>query len=114
MPTVQALAAQHCQPLEGQPAMNAATVQQHLALLPGWVLQRGAIEKQFGFANYAQTLAFVTAVAGLAEAQDHHPEINFTYNRCTLRFDTHSVGGISVNDFICAARVEALPEVMAA
>ena len=88
--------------------MMAAQIQQHLAVLPGWALQRGAIEKQFDFANYTQTLAFVNGVAGIAEDQDHHPEINFTYNRCTLRLDTHSVGGISLNDIICAARVEAL------
>jgi 4a-hydroxytetrahydrobiopterin dehydratase len=107
------LAQQHCQPLEGHAPMSAAQVTQHLALVPGWAYQNGAIEKPFSFTNYSQTLAFVNAVASIAHREDHHPHIAFGYNRCTLRFDTHSVGGISMNDFICAAQVEALPQATA-
>jgi 4a-hydroxytetrahydrobiopterin dehydratase len=107
------LAQQHCQPLEGHAPMTAALVTQHLVLVPGWAHQNGAIEKQFSFKDYSQTLAFVNAVAAIAEREDHHPHIAFGYNRCTLRFDTHSVGGMSLNDFICAAQVEALPQATA-
>jgi 4a-hydroxytetrahydrobiopterin dehydratase len=68
--------------------------------------------RSFGFADYYKTLAFVNALAYIAHEQDHHPELTVTYNRCAVRYDTHSVnngkGGLSVNDFICAAKVDAL------
>ncbi len=102
------LALRHCQPLEGQPAMPMADVTVHLAQVPGWSVVDGAIVKEFRFADYARTLAFVNAVAWIAHREDHHPDIAFGYDRCTLRFSTHSVDGISINDFICAARVQAL------
>ena len=103
-----ALAALHCQPLEGHAAMTAAEIAAHLQQVEGWSLARGAIEKVFRFADYPLTLAFVNAVAAIAQREDHHPDIAFGYNRCTLRFATHSVGGISRNDFICAAKVDQL------
>lgn len=102
------LADQHCRPLEGQPAMGAGDIERHLRDAPGWALVAGAIEKTFRFDDYHRTLAFVNAVAWIAHREDHHPDIAFSYNRATLRFNTHSVGGISLNDFICAAKVEAL------
>ncbi len=98
----------HCRPLEGQPAMSAAEVAAHLAQTPGWSLVGGAIEKTYAFADYHRTLAFVNALAWIAHREDHHPELRVTFNRCVVRFDTHSVGGISINDFICAAKVDAL------
>ena len=102
------LATQHCQALEGQPAMADEQVARYLAHAPGWLLVDGAIQKQFEFADYHRTLAFVNALAFVAHRQDHHPELLVTYSRCTVRLNTHSVGGISINDFICAARVDAL------
>lgn len=102
------LAARHCQPLEGQAAMSAGEVAEHLKAAPGWALNDGAIEKTFRFADYHHTMAFVNAVAWIAHREDHHPDIDFGYNRCTLRFNTHSVDGLSLNDFICAAKVESL------
>ena len=88
--------------------MDAAAVQEQLAQAPGWSWVDGAIEKQFSFADYHRTMAFVNAVAWVAHAQDHHPDLQVSYSRCTVRFNTHSVGGISINDFICAARLDAL------
>ncbi len=102
------LAQQHCQALEGQPAMPEEQVAQHLTQAPGWALVDGAIQKRFEFADYHRTMAFVNALAFVAHREDHHPELLITYNRCTVRFNTHSVAGISINDFICAARVDAL------
>ena len=102
------LAARHCQPLEGQPAMAPAEIEAHLRQLPGWGATDGAIQRRFGFADYHRTMAFVNAVAWVAHSQDHHPDLALGYNHCTVRFNTHSVGGISINDFICAARVDAL------
>jgi 4a-hydroxytetrahydrobiopterin dehydratase len=99
---------QHCQALEGQPPMADAEVREHLAQAAGWALVDGAIEKRFGFANFHETMAFVNALAWVAHAEDHHPDLQLGYNRCEVRYNTHSVGGISVNDFICAAKVDAL------
>jgi 4a-hydroxytetrahydrobiopterin dehydratase len=102
------LAALHCKSLEGHAAMSVAEVEAGLKRLEGWSLQDGAIEKTFRFADYHHTMAFVNAVAWIAHREDHHPDIAFGYNRCSVRFNTHSVGGISLNDFICAAKVDSL------
>lgn len=99
---------QHCRPMSGQPALNAEQVTEYLAQAPGWALADGAIEKRFSFRDDLQALAFVNAVAWLAHTEDHHPAVQLLYSRCTLRFDTHDVGGLSLNDFICAAKVDAL------
>ncbi len=88
--------------------MTHAEMAAHLPTAPGWALLDGAIQKRFDFADYHRTMAFVNAVAWIAHAEDHHPDVAFGYNRCTLRWNTHSVGGISINDFICAAKVDAL------
>jgi len=69
-----------------------------------------AIEKTFTFANYYETIAFVNAVAFIAHAQDHHPALSVHFNRCVVRLNTHAVSGLSVSDFDCAARVDALLE----
>ena len=102
------LAQQHCQALEGQPPLDAVQIQQHLTAAHGWTWVDGSIQKRFDFPDYHHTMAFVNAVAWIAHAQDHHPDLSVSYNRCTVRFNTHSVGGISLNDFICAAQVDAL------
>ena len=106
--TMNDLATLHCQALEGQAAMSAADVERHLASASGWALEGGAIQKRFDFADYHRTIAFVNALAWVAHVEDHHPDLQVGYNRCTVRFNTHSVGGISINDFICAAKVDAL------
>lgn len=88
--------------------MDAAAVDRHLARAPGWTLNKGAIERRYDFADFHQTMAFVNALAWIAHREDHHPDMALSYNRCVVRFNTHSVGGISINDFICAAKVDAL------
>jgi 4a-hydroxytetrahydrobiopterin dehydratase len=103
-----ALAQQRCQPMEGQPAMTSDAIDQHLAQVPGWVLAEGAIEKRYSFPDFHHTMAFVNALAWVANAEDHHPDLLLSYGQCTVRFNTHAVGGISLNDFICAAKVDAL------
>ena len=83
-----------------------------LKVLPAWQQEGQKISRTFAFKNYYETLAFVNAIAFVVHAQDHHPELNVTYNRCLVRFDTHTVndgnGGLSLNDFICAAKVDAI------
>jgi len=88
--------------------MGAGQIEQHLAQAPGWAFVDGAIQKRYDFSDYHRTMAFVNAVAWVAHVEDHHPDLAVSYNHCTVRFNTHSVGGISVNDFICAAKVDAL------
>jgi 4a-hydroxytetrahydrobiopterin dehydratase len=96
-----------CQALSGAP-MNESAVHDHLAQVSGWHLNNGAVEKTFSFKNYHETIAFVNALAWVAHTEDHHPDLAVSYNRCVVRFNTHSVGGISINDFICAAKADAL------
>jgi 4a-hydroxytetrahydrobiopterin dehydratase len=102
------LALQHCQALEGQPPLTPAQISSHLAQAPGWAFDGTHIHKRFDFADYHRTIAFVNALAWVAHQEDHHPDLRVSYNQCTVRFNTHSVGGISLNDFICAAKVDAL------
>ncbi len=106
--TRDALWRQTCKPLEGEPPMDAAAVARQLAALPGWALAGGAIEKAFSFEDFHRTIGFVNALAWICNAEDHHPDLAVSYDRCVVRFETHSVGGISINDFICAAKADAL------
>ncbi|MDE2145871.1 MAG: 4a-hydroxytetrahydrobiopterin dehydratase [Burkholderiales bacterium] len=88
--------------------MTADEIAARLAQVPGWALVQGAIQKHYGFSDYHRTMAFVNALAWIAHAEDHHPDLQVSYGGCTVRFSTHSVGGLSINDFICAAKVDAL------
>ncbi len=74
----------------------------------GWRLMGGALEKTFSFKNYFETIGFVNALAFIANAEDHHPDLAVSYSKCTVRFNTHDVDGISVSDFFCASKVDAL------
>jgi 4a-hydroxytetrahydrobiopterin dehydratase len=74
----------------------------------GWRLIDGSLEKTYSFKNYYETIAFVNAVAFIANAEDHHPDLALSYGKCTVRFNTHDVQGISVSDFFCASKVDAL------
>ena len=89
-------------------ALDEAAITGLLAQVPGWSVEDGLLGKSFAFHNYYQTLAFVNALAFLTHAQDHHPELTITYNTCAVRYSTHSADGLSKNDFICAAKADAL------
>lgn len=97
-----------CRALEGHAAMTEAAVAQQLSALPDWTVVDGALQRSYRFGNYYETLAFVNALAFIVHREDHHPDLVVSFNRCTVRFNTHSVGGISENDFICAAKADAL------
>ena len=99
---------QKCQALKGGQPMSDAVVHDHLAQVSGWHLSQGSIEKTFSFKNFHETIACVNALAWICNTEDHHPDLAVSYSRCVVRFNTHSVGGISVNDFICAAKADAL------
>lgn len=80
--------------------------------MPGWRAAPGrtAIERDFRFTGFDETVAFVNALAWVAHGQGHHPDITAVPTRCRVRFTTHAIGGLSENDFICAARVNELME----
>jgi 4a-hydroxytetrahydrobiopterin dehydratase len=98
----------HCRALEGGQAMKPDAVRAQLAELPDWQTDGKRIHRAFRFANYWETMAFVNAIAWVSHREDHHPELVVGYDRLEVRFDTHSVGGISLNDFVCAAKCDAL------
>jgi 4a-hydroxytetrahydrobiopterin dehydratase len=103
------LTQRHCKPCEGgTPPLGDEAVRRYLADLPGWEGADGAIVRRFEFKNYYQTMAFVNAVAWVAHTEDHHPDLEVSYRFCRVRYTTHAVGGLSENDFICAAKVSAL------
>ncbi|HEY9132818.1 MAG TPA: 4a-hydroxytetrahydrobiopterin dehydratase [Dyella sp.] len=105
------LASQHCQPRKGaEHALDRARIDELLKQLPGWTVTADgkAIVKDFKFADFHRTLGFINAIGFMANHEDHHPDIVAGYGHCHLLWSTHDVGGLSLNDFICAARVEAL------
>jgi 4a-hydroxytetrahydrobiopterin dehydratase len=98
--------------LANRRALTPTEIVTRLADLPGWKLSGDgpevAIEKTFTFANYYETVSFVNALAFVANALDHHPDLSVHYDKCVVRFSTHSLKGISDTDFECAARTDAL------
>jgi 4a-hydroxytetrahydrobiopterin dehydratase len=105
------LTAKRCVPCEGGAApMDADESRDMLARLNGWQLDESGkeISRSFEFKNYYQSMAFVNALAWIAHREDHHPDLEVGYKRVRVRFSTHAIGGLSENDFICAAKIDAL------
>jgi len=101
------LLASHCRPLASG-ALADSEVAAQLSVLPEWKLVDGAIARTYRFRDYYETIAFVNALAWVVHAEDHHPDLAVGYDRCEVRFSTHSVTGVSENDFICAAKADAI------
>ena len=104
------LSAQQCSEL---PVNDSALDDENISRLlheldPTWRLnvEEKTISHTYSFENYYQTMAFVNVIAQVAHQQDHHPEMTVTYNTCRVEFSTHSVDGLSLNDFICAAKID--------
>lgn len=90
-------------------ALDPWTIDAMLNDVPGWMAVDGILSREFRLPDYRATIAFVNAVAQVAEAQDHHPEMTVGHATCRLTWSTHSAGGaLTENDFICAAKVNAL------
>ena len=105
------LTAKRCVPCEGGVTpMDTNQARDMLGQVNGWELDDAGreIARTFKFKNYYQTMAFVNALAWIAHSEDHHPDLLVGYNRVQVRFSTHSIGGLSENDFICAAKIDAL------
>lgn len=100
------LAAQHCQ----NPAhrIDDAGIAGLMAALPHWTIKEGMLRRCFDFTGFDETMAFINAVAWVSRREDHHPDVSFGYDTCTLSYRTHSANGLTLNDFICAAKIDAL------
>jgi 4a-hydroxytetrahydrobiopterin dehydratase len=98
----------HCRALGPDAALDAASTALLLAQLPQWRIEGGFLTRVFAFADHWEAMAFVNATAWVTHREDHHPELAVGFDRCQVRFTTHSVGGLSENDFICAAKFDAL------
>jgi 4a-hydroxytetrahydrobiopterin dehydratase len=109
--TLEALLDLKVKPRKGaEDALSPTEINDLLALIPGWALSADSrmISRDFAFKNYFHTVAFVNAVAFIAHQDDHHPDMEVAYSHCQVRFSTHDVGGLSLNDFICAGKVSRL------
>ena len=103
------LSDKNCKPCEGGVApLSNTEAQTLLKQLQAWTLHEKHIEKTYSFSNYYQTTAFVNATAWVSHQENHHPDIHFSYKKCTVIYTTHAINGLSENDFICAAKIDAL------
>ncbi len=103
------LAKRKCKSCDGGVSpLKANEIDMLLKQLPDWALQGDAIAKTYAFKNHYQTMAFVNAAAWVSHREDHHPDIVVGYNQCLVSYVTHAINGLSENDFICAAKLDAL------
>ena len=111
MSTVCDLTDKHCVPCEGGvDAIERGTAETMLADLPDWELSADAkmISRRFEFKGFFRTMSFINAMAWVVNNENHHPDFSAGYNYCLVGFTTHAIDGLSENDFICAAKVNAL------
>ena len=103
-----------CKPCEG--GIDPLTRDQAQALMKqlqsDWHLSEDSksLHREWKFRNFFHTMSFVNAVAHIANAEDHHPDLEVGYGVCRMKFTTHAIGGLSENDFICAAKVDQIPK----
>lgn len=102
------LSQRHCAPGAQAAALTDTDIQKYLASLNGWAQVGKEIRKSFSFKNYHETMAFVNASAWVSHREDHHPDMSVHYNKCVVAYSTHDAGGITLNDVICAAKLDAL------
>ncbi len=98
-----------CKPcVAGAGALDESACSDYLGALDGWALTGQAIEKTWRFRDHYEAVAFVNTIAWISHREDHHPEVTLGYADCRVRYWTHAVGGLTENDFICAAKVDRL------
>ena len=103
------LVTKHCKPCEGSTVpYSAQQTREMLKQLKAWIVEDGRLVKLYLFKNYHETMAFVNALAWISHREDHHPDLQVGYNKCRVEYSTHAIGGLSENDFICAAKADAL------
>lgn len=103
---------QHCKPCEGgTPPLDKKVISEQLKTLhPEWQVaaDQKKIHRTFLFKNFYHTMGFVNAIAWMANQENHHPDLEVSYDRCIVHYHTHAIGGLSNNDFICATKVDLL------
>lgn len=105
------LASKKCTACEGgTKPLTMQEANEYLAKLEYWQLSADGttITKTISFKNYFHTMAFVNAVAYMTHYENHHPDLEISYNKCIINYTTHAIDGLSLNDFICAAKVDEL------
>ena len=106
------LTTKHCEACEGIGAALELTQIKNLLsqISPHWELydNNRKLKRALSFANFYETMAFVNALAWIANQENHHPDLEIGYNYCTITFTTHALNGLSHNDFICAAKADKL------
>lgn len=106
------LKSKHCESCEGiGAALNADQISNLMPQLDvNWKVMTDtkSIKKSFSFKNFYETMAFVNAIAWIANSENHHPDLELGYNYCHVKFTTHALDGLSHNDFICAAKIDSL------
>ena len=111
MPDSSPLSSRKCVACErGTAPLRQEEVDRFLKQLKGWEFADGKIAKTYSFRNHYETMAFVNAAAWISHREDHHPDIAVGYNKCRVEYVTHAIDGLSVNDFICAAKLDKLLE----
>jgi 4a-hydroxytetrahydrobiopterin dehydratase len=104
-----ALAGKRCRPCEGGvPKLGPTEASALHAEIPSWELAGDRLRRRFTFPDFTAAIAFVNRMAAVAEAEDHHPDFAVHYRRVDVELWTHAVGGLSENDFILAAKIDAL------
>jgi 4a-hydroxytetrahydrobiopterin dehydratase len=94
----------------GVPPLKKNEIAAYLAQTPGWEVSpdQTFIQRHYSFKNFYQTMAFVNAIAWIANQENHHPDLEVGFNYCVIKFTTHAISGLSKNDFICAAKINQL------
>lgn len=109
------LSRKHCKPCEGgvKPLTSEQSELLLQALHSDWSIDDEGIHivRTLTFADYGRTLGFANAVAWIATCEDHHPVLTISYGSCRISYTTHAIGGLSDNDFICAAKIDRLIQV---
>jgi 4a-hydroxytetrahydrobiopterin dehydratase len=110
MLTFNELHQRHCGVSADEHVMSATAIRQQLSELPQWQLSEDGAEiyREFRFKGFLSTMSFINAMAWVANGENHHPDFSAGFNYCRVSFTTHDAGGVTLNDFICAARVSAL------
>ena len=98
----------HCGALPQSALLEAQAQSAQMQADSGWSVVDAALEREFTFSDFHRTMEFVNALAQIAHREDHHPDLQLGYGHCRVRWQTHSAGGITINDFICAAQTDAL------
>jgi len=103
------LAKQRCKPCEaGMSPLMQSEIDGLMLQLDNWQQYDHLISKTYHFKDYHQTIAFVNAIASMSHTENHHPELIVSYSSCRVEYTTHAIHGLSENDFICAAKIDAL------